>query len=50
MSFTAIWISPFVEQATDSTQVYNGYWAQNMYSLDSNFGTADDLLPFPYVT
>ena len=44
MGFTAIWISPVVQQVTDPTRGYNGYSAQNIYGLNSNFGTASDLL------
>lgn len=46
MNFDAIWISPIVAQLPQSTgdgQAYTGYWAQNLYGLNSNFGTADDL-------
>lgn len=48
MGFTAIWISPVVEnlqtpngQDGDS---YHGYWATNIYNVNTNFGTASDLV------
>ncbi|KAJ5584238.1 uncharacterized protein N7459_004038, partial [Penicillium hispanicum] len=46
MGFTAIWISPVTEQLPQKTsdgEAYHGYWQQDIYSLNSNFGTADDL-------
>ncbi|KAJ3723796.1 glycoside hydrolase family 13 protein [Lentinula raphanica] len=46
MGFDAIWISPIVENVegvTDGGEAYHGYWAQNIYSLNPHFGTADDL-------
>ncbi|KAK7744988.1 hypothetical protein SLS53_003222 [Cytospora paraplurivora] len=46
MGFTAIWISPYVEQMSGNTtdgSSYHGYWAQNIYAVNSAFGTADDL-------
>ncbi len=46
MGFTAIWISPIVENLPQNTadgEAYHGYWAQNIYALNSNFGTASDL-------
>ncbi|USW53609.1 Putative carbohydrate binding module family 20, glycosyl hydrolase, family 13, catalytic [Septoria linicola] len=45
MGFTAVWISPVVKNIADSQygRPYHGYWAQDIYSLNSNFGTADDL-------
>ena len=46
MGFTAVWISPIVAQMEGNTQdgsAYHGYWAQDIYSLNPSFGTADDL-------
>lgn len=46
MNFDAIWISPIVAQLPQSTgdgQAYTGYWAQDLYGLNSNYGTASDL-------
>ncbi|KAI1342546.1 glycoside hydrolase family 13 protein [Xylariaceae sp. FL0016] len=46
MGFTAVWISPVVEnlpQYTDYGNAYHGYWAQDIYSLNANFGTESDL-------
>lgn len=43
MGFTAIWISPVVEQVADPSRGYHGYSAQDLYSVNTNFGSADDL-------
>ncbi|KAH6675165.1 glycoside hydrolase family 13 protein [Halenospora varia] len=43
MGFTAIWISPVVEQVADPSRAYHGYTAQNLYGVNRNFGTEDDL-------
>jgi alpha-amylase len=43
MGFTAIWISPVVQQITDASRAYHGYSAKDIYGLNSNFGTAADL-------
>nr|ADQ44918.1 alpha-amylase [Schwanniomyces occidentalis] len=46
MGFTAIWISPVVEQIPDNTAygyAYHGYWMKNIDELNTNFGTADEL-------
>lgn len=43
MGFTAIWISPVVEQISDASRGYHGYSATNLYSLNSHFGSASDL-------
>ena len=43
MGFDAIWISPIVKQIDDPSRAYHGYSAQDLYQLNSNFGTADDL-------
>ena len=40
MGFDAIWISPVVDN-TDGG--YHGYWAQNLFAINSHFGTASDL-------
>lgn len=40
MGFDAIWITPVV---ANSAGGYHGYWAQDLYSVNSNYGTADDL-------
>ncbi|KAL2066610.1 hypothetical protein VTL71DRAFT_2681 [Oculimacula yallundae] len=47
MGFTAIWISPVVKQLEGNSvdgSSYHGYWAQDIYSLNSRFGTEADLL------
>lgn len=46
MNFDAIWISPIVAQLPQSTgdgQAYTGYWAQDLYALNEEFGTVEDL-------
>ncbi|SPO19745.1 related to alpha-amylase [Ustilago trichophora] len=42
MGFDAIWISPIVTNV-DSPNAYHGYWAQDLYSINSHFGSASDL-------
>ncbi|KAL8580300.1 hypothetical protein ACOMHN_030924 [Nucella lapillus] len=37
----AIWISPFVE---NTALGYHGYWAKNIYSVNPEFGTKQELL------
>nr|AAN75021.1 alpha-amylase precursor [Lipomyces starkeyi] len=47
MGFTAIWISPIVENIPDDTgygYAYHGYWMKDIFALNTNFGTADDLI------
>jgi alpha-amylase len=58
LGFDAIWITPViasefksigscrksnVDQRQDSAGGYHGYWAQDLYSINSNYGTAADL-------
>ncbi|OBT65738.1 hypothetical protein VE03_03348 [Pseudogymnoascus sp. 23342-1-I1] len=46
MGFTAVWISPVVQQVygqTSDGSSYHGYWAQDITQLNANFGTAQDL-------
>jgi alpha-amylase len=38
--FDAIWITPVVANKAGG---YHGYWAEDLYSVNSNYGTADDL-------
>lgn len=40
MGFDAIWITPIV---TNSDGGYHGYWALDLYGINPNYGTADDL-------
>ncbi|KAF1835922.1 alpha-amylase-domain-containing protein [Decorospora gaudefroyi] len=40
LGFDAIWITPVV---ANSPGGYHGYWAQDLYSINSNYGTAGDL-------
>ncbi|PGH20356.1 hypothetical protein AJ80_03624 [Polytolypa hystricis UAMH7299] len=40
MGFDAIWITPVV---ANSPGGYHGYWAQDLYGINSNYGTPDDL-------
>lgn len=42
MGFDAIWISPIVAN-TGGDKSYHGYWAQDLYAVNPNFGSADDL-------
>ncbi|KAK8044272.1 alpha-amylase [Apiospora rasikravindrae] len=47
MGFTAVWISPIVKNLEGETPhgtAYHGYWAQDIYSLNENFGTEQDLI------
>lgn len=47
MGFTAVWISPIVSQIEGNTKdgsSYHGYWAKDINSLNSAFGTPDDLV------
>ncbi|KAI9931269.1 hypothetical protein ASPWEDRAFT_34175 [Aspergillus wentii DTO 134E9] len=46
MGFTAIWITPVTGQLPQVTKYgdpYHGYWQQDIYSLNSHYGNADDL-------
>ena len=46
MGFDAVWISPVTKQIQDTTpygDAYHGYWQQDVNSLNSHFGTEDDL-------
>lgn len=46
MGFTAIQISPVVENIKDDTgygEAYHGYWPNNMYGINDHFGNAGDL-------
>ncbi|CAJ2512298.1 Uu.00g053130.m01.CDS01 [Anthostomella pinea] len=40
MGFDAIWITPVVANKQGG---YHGYWAEDLYSINKNYGTADDL-------
>ena len=40
MGFDALWISPVVENTDNG---YHGYWAKDLFSVNSHFGTPDDL-------
>lgn len=46
MGFTAIWISPIVTNILEGSggTSYHGYWAQDITTVNSNFGTSDDLI------
>eukprot|EP01111_Echinosteliopsis_oligospora_P004401 TRINITY_DN1708_c0_g1_i1.p1 TRINITY_DN1708_c0_g1~~TRINITY_DN1708_c0_g1_i1.p1 ORF type:complete len:473 (-),score=89.95 TRINITY_DN1708_c0_g1_i1:30-1421(-) len=41
MGFNAIWISPIVQNTAGG---YHGYWAQDLYQINSHFGTEEDLM------
>ena len=41
-----VWVSPITYQLQQDTvegEAYHGYWQQNMYALNENFGTEADL-------
>jgi len=40
MGFDAIWISPVVE---NTEQGYHGYWVKNLYTINPEFGTEEEL-------
>ncbi|RDA88845.1 hypothetical protein CP532_5468 [Ophiocordyceps camponoti-leonardi (nom. inval.)] len=40
LGFDAIWISPVIKNHDGG---YHGYWSQDLYAINPNFGTADDL-------
>ncbi|KAM0425700.1 hypothetical protein ACHAPT_008947 [Fusarium lateritium] len=40
MGFDAIWITPVVSNTPNG---YHGYWADDLYAINSKYGTADDL-------
>ncbi|KAJ6442308.1 alpha-amylase A type-3 precursor [Purpureocillium lavendulum] len=40
LGFDAIWITPVVANRDGG---YHGYWAQDLYTINSNYGSADDL-------
>ena len=47
MGFDAVWISPITYQLQGLTQDgsgYHGYWQQDLYRLNENFGTEQDLI------
>ncbi|KAK0970451.1 hypothetical protein LTR54_017953 [Friedmanniomyces endolithicus] len=47
MGFTAVWISPVVKNLVNLTSdgnSYHGYWAQDIYSVNTDFGSATDLV------
>lgn len=47
MGFDAVMISPIVkniEERVSYGEAYHGYWVQDMYTLNSHFGTHQDLL------
>ncbi|KAI0365853.1 glycoside hydrolase family 13 protein [Pilatotrama ljubarskyi] len=46
MGFDAVWISPIVANVEGNTsygEAFHGYWTQDINSLNSHFGSADDL-------
>ncbi|KZP19633.1 glycoside hydrolase family 13 protein [Athelia psychrophila] len=43
MGFDAVWISPVTEQIDDPTRAYHGYSQQNLYNVNTNFGSYEDL-------
>lgn len=46
LSCIKVWISPIVKnkvQSSEDGNSYHGYWAQDLYSVNSQFGTEEDL-------
>ena len=43
LGFTAVYISPFVQNTENG---YHGYWAKNIYKVNENFGSEQDLRNF----
>ncbi|KAJ5457040.1 hypothetical protein N7530_012314 [Penicillium desertorum] len=46
LGFDAVWISPVQSQESTRTadlSAYHGYWPNDLYSINSHFGTSDDL-------
>ncbi|CEJ62414.1 hypothetical protein PMG11_10914 [Penicillium brasilianum] len=46
LGFDAIWISPVQSQESTRTadlSAYHGYWPNDLYTINSHFGTSDDL-------
>jgi alpha-amylase len=49
MGFDALWITPVVDQVPAdwgpgwNTDAYHGYWARNLYEIESRIGTKEDL-------
>ncbi|KAF8332149.1 glycoside hydrolase family 13 protein [Amanita rubescens] len=46
LGFDAVWISPIIANIDGTTpygEAYHGYWTRDLNSLNSHFGTADDL-------
>lgn len=43
LGFDTIWISPVAQQVSDPARGYIGYTATNLYELNNNFGTPNDL-------
>ncbi|PGH02056.1 alpha-amylase [Blastomyces parvus] len=46
MGFSAIWITPVTKQFPEVSghgEAYHGYWQQDIYNLESHYGSADDL-------
>ena len=46
MGFDAVWISPVTKNIEGDTaygEAYHGYWQQDLYDLNSHYGSKDDL-------
>ncbi|KAJ6127560.1 hypothetical protein N7523_003172 [Penicillium sp. IBT 18751x] len=46
LGFDAVWISPVQSQESTRTadlSAYHGYWPNDLYAVNSHFGTSDDL-------
>jgi len=46
MGFDAVWISPVTKNIEGDTaygEAYHGYWQQDLYDVNSHYGSKDDL-------
>ena len=43
LGVNAIWISPIPQQTDTPHQGYHGFWQENIYEINSHFGTENDL-------
>eukprot|EP01084_Bolivina_argentea_P101096 181314_1 len=53
LGFDAIWISPVVTQIPwnqGGLSSFHGYWAYDLYSINSHFGTENDLISLSNMT
>ena len=43
LGVNAIWISPIPQQTDTPWHGYHGYWQENIYNINSHYGTEKDL-------